>query len=531
MRSLFKKLSGLIWHPFFLLLYALLSLLVANYGRISRGSTLRPTLLFFVLAGIMLVLGRRLFKDWHRAGLITSLSLLLFFSYGHIYGLLEGTSLLGLDIGRHRVLLTVFVLVWAGLCILIFRSKASVQGWTWSLNLITFILVVLQVSQLGLVARQTGAATGSVYTLDGPSSGTPIAVEMPVSAERPDIYFIILDTYTRQDAYQEVLGYDNTDFIEALRQRGFYIAGCSLSNYTATSASLIASLEMQYLDELNPPLGTGYKNLTFLDPFLQQNRVSATLKATGYTLVTFESGYMPTELVGADVYLAPDAANLLTGGLTRYESLVMQSSLGILVYDFAEHLPASVQYFLDAPYVAHRERILFELDQLGRLEAIGRPKFVFAHILAPHTPFVFTWDGQPVDRDTPFTLNDDPELNDKVLYNQRFIDQTLFINTRMLELIDQILAQEGDPVIILQGDHGLPSSGKWATAMLNAIRLPDGEENLYPTMSPVNTFRLVFNQLFDAGLSVSPDRSCKFKRGAPTSCEVFIEPSLQCALP
>ena len=114
MRSLFKKLSGLIWHPFFLILFALLFLLAANYGRISRGSTLRPALLFFALTGLILLLGRWWLKDWHRAGLIASLSLLLFFSYGHLYGLLEGVSVSGLVIGRHRVLLVVYALIWVG---------------------------------------------------------------------------------------------------------------------------------------------------------------------------------------------------------------------------------------------------------------------------------------------------------------------------------------------------------------------------------------------------------------------------------
>ncbi len=531
MLSFLKKLSGLIWHPFFLILFALLSLLVANYGRISRGSTLRPALLFFALAGSMLVLGRWILKDWHRAGLTASLSLLLFFSYGHLYGLLEGSSLFGLAVGRHRVLLVVFALIWVGLYILVLRTKASLREWTVGLNILTFILVLVQILQMGLVARGTGSAKASVQSREGSTAGVPIAAEIPASDDHPDIYFIILDTYTRQDAYREVLGFDNAEFIEALQQRGFYIANCSQSNYNATSASLVASLEMAYLDELDPPLSTGYKNLTYLDPYLQDNRVSATLKAAGYTLVTFESGYMPTELVPADVYLAPDAGSLFTGGLSRYESLVMQSSLGILVYDFANHLPKSIQYFLDAPYVAHRERILFELDQVGRLSSINQPKFVFAHILAPHTPFVFTREGRPVDRESPFTLNADPELNDQQRYDQKFVDQTLFINSKVLELIDQILAQPGDPVIILQGDHGLPSSGEWATAILNAIRIPEGHDSLYPAMSPVNTFRLVFNHLFDAGLNLSPDRSCEFIRGDPASCEVFVEPSPECALP
>ena len=208
--------------------------------------------------------------------------------------------------------------------------------------------------------------------------------------------------------------------------------------------------------------------------------------------------------MNADVILAPGTEHLLTGGLTRYESLLLQSSAGILVYDFSDHLPASLRYFLDATYVAHRERILFELDQLGKLEGYPSPKFVFAHILAPHTPFVFTSDGQPVERNTPFTLNDDPELGDPELYRKRFIDQTIFINTKVLALVDEILAQPGDPVIILQGDHGLPSSGPWATTILNAIRIPGGEAGLYPNESPVNTFRLVFNQVFGANSRFPP---------------------------
>ena len=216
-----KKLSGLIWHPFFLILFALLSLLVANYGRISRGSTLRPVLLFFALAGFMLVLGRWILKDWHRAGLIASLSLLLFFSYGHLYGLLEGSSLFGLVIGRHRVLLVVFALLWVGLCFLILRSKASLREWTVGLNLLTFILVLMQVLQMGLVARGTDAAEASVHNREGSTAGAPIAAEIPASADLPDIYFIILDTYTRQDAYREVLGFDNSEFIDALHAARF----------------------------------------------------------------------------------------------------------------------------------------------------------------------------------------------------------------------------------------------------------------------------------------------------------------------
>jgi len=528
MKPFQEKLSGYLWHPFLFVLFALLSLLVANLQRLPATHILRPLMICFFFTTLLLCLARWLTKDWHRAGLITGLFLLLIFSYGHVYGLLEGSTLFDLDVGRHRVLLSLYALLLIGGGFLILKIRRSPIQWTIWLNVITALLVLTQIGQLALAGYKSHQLNVLVQGDGETVTNEPIAFPTSEPDNRRDIYYIILDTYTRQDAFKAVLDFDNSSFIEELRSRGFTIAECSLSNYTSTSASLIASLDMLYLDELNPMLGTGYRNLSFLDPYLQNNRVIASLAQAGYTIVAFESGYMPTELPGVDVYLTPETGNVFTGGLTRYESLLLQSSAGILVYDFSSRLPAGMRYFLDATYVAHRQRILYELDKLGRLEELPTTKFVFAHILAPHTPFVFARDGQPVERNTPFTLNDDPELGDPSLYRQRFIDQTIFINSQVLQLVDRILAQPGDPVIILQGDHGVPSSGIWATAILYAIYLPGEEGTLYSLETPVNTFRLVFNQLFDAGLPLSPDRSCRFNRSDPASCEIIPDPVPDC---
>jgi hypothetical protein len=44
--------------------------------------------------------------------------------------------------------------------------------------------------------------------------------------------------------------------------------------------------------------------------------------------------------------------------------------------------------------------------------------------------------------------------------------------------------------------------------ILNAYYLPrGGNEVLYPDVSPVNTFRLIFNRYFDAGLPLLDDLS------------------------
>jgi hypothetical protein len=73
-------------------------------------------------------------------------------------------------------------------------------------------------------------------------------------------------------------------------------------------------------------------------------------------------------------------------------------------------------------------------------------------------------------------------------------------------------------VIILQSDHGsglgLSTQSLEQTdlrermSILNAYYLPGpGRQALYPSISPVNTFRVLFNAYFGAGLDLLPDRS------------------------
>ena len=139
------------------------------------------------------------------------------------------------------------------------------------------------------------------------------------------------------------------------------------------------------------------------------------------------------------------------------------------------------------------ERILFEFDQLGKSPSLPGPKFVFIHIMAPHSfPFIFKADGG-------FELSSsvDPALGNELL----------FLNKRTLEAVQAIIAQSTNPpIIIIQGDHGLDTEVRMAN--LNAYYFPnDGAKVLYPTISPVNTFRLVLNTYFGQNLPLLPDVS------------------------
>jgi hypothetical protein len=346
---------------------------------------------------------------------------------------------------------------------------------------------------------------------------------------------MILDTYPRADALALAFGYDNSWFVEQMEQRGFYIPDCSQSNYSFTVNSLVSSLNMDFLPKVQPVITSETTDTTGLYPALEHSKVREIFESLGYRTIAFETGYSPTEWQDADYYLAPgqSLSRVLTSGLTPFETLVLQSNMGTLLYDFRHHLPSRFRVLLDGAYVSHRNRILYVLEALEQdVPAIPGPKFVFVHILAPHNPFVFGPQGEILERRTPFTLNNDRDAMKAEDYFEGFRDQVNYLDQRMLEVVDSIVSQsETPPIIIIQGDHGSPRTPDWKMTILNAYQLPgDGASRLYPNISPVNSFRLIMDEYFGGSLGLLPDQQClSDPQTAPFACRPSPDPNPACA--
>jgi len=162
----------------------------------------------------------------------------------------------------------------------------------------------------------------------------------------------------------------------------------------------------------------------------------------------------------------------------------------------------------------HRSRVLSLLNHLKRMPAEEGSLFVFAHFVIPHPPYRFgpdgEWlEGQPAD------------------LGKAYIGQVVFINREILQVIDAILARsETPPVIILQGDHGPPPQLSPSSAqkmpILNAYYLPgvDAEQVFYPSISPVNSFRLILNSYFGQDLPLLDDISYYAPHDNPDGLEL-----------
>jgi hypothetical protein len=188
----------------------------------------------------------------------------------------------------------------------------------------------------------------------------------------------------------------------------------------------------------------------------------------------------------ADVVIAPPE-----GPITEFETLLMSSTYLRVLDDM------KIVDFEDINAERFRTRTRLALNSFDQLVSMPGPKFVFMHLIIPHAPFAFDADGNAVPPD-------ELGLQDGYLNQVKFISKAIL--PKLKELIEK---SPSPPVIIVQGDHGpyMPLNYAAQMKILNAYYLPKGSEALYPSISPVNSFRVVFNAYFDAGLPLLEDKS------------------------
>jgi hypothetical protein len=475
------------WYPVAISAYPVLALLSANVGQIQLSAGIRSFVVSIVFGGLLYFLTWAFLRQVTKAALLTSLWLALFFSFGHIYIAIDekypdANYTLWLVIGW--IVLFVAVLVW------VLRSNSTFAGATSTVNTIALALLVMSVGQIMLEGEPRGvSALGA--------DNAPIQNDLTLPQNPPDVYYIILDSYARDDFLQSVYGYDNTEFITALKDRGFYIGACSQSNYVRTEISLASSLNMMYLQELDDEFKPESTARRTLWNSLKHSAVRHNFEIMGYETINFATGFAWNELEDADHFITPPP---FTSGLTEFEGLFLRTTLAKYAQDWGWVDPDAVMG------QSFRDRFNNVFDSMDEVANMQGPQFSYIHLISPHPPFVFDAEGNP--NYPPDFWNEQREYpyDD---YQRGYVGQLTFLNKKMLDAVDTILAEsETPPIIVIQGDHGAWMQPKdrrmW---IFNAYYLPGHEDELYPTISPVNTFRLIFNAYFGGDYEMLEDVS------------------------
>jgi hypothetical protein len=255
----------------------------------------------------------------------------------------------------------------------------------------------------------------------------------------------------------------------------------------------------------------GASNLPTFRKMVQNNQVQQIMDSLGYDTITIASGYVNTEARFADHYLSPSFR-----GINAFETLVLQyTPIGRYFVRPGFLLKNGLQF------EPHRNRVLFSFDTLSEtVPNMDSPKYVFAHILTPHPPFVFGPEGESTQPDYPYTLGDGTDYpGSREEYIGGYRNQITYINKLVLEAVDEILRQsQSPPIIIIQSDHGSGAYLQWNNAEANsclmerganfvAVLAPEAEALFYDTITPVNIFRLLFNDTFDMGFEPLEDKT------------------------
>jgi len=517
----------LIFHPLLFAIYPTLALLAANAGHVVFWEALRPALISLGLAMLLWGLFRLIVKPWSRAALLTTLALMLFFSYGHVQALISGWGLFDGGLEPHQVLLP----LWAGLLVLGAWALSKIADPRRASHYLNWVALVLLVFPLyTILSTQAKLEADEQYVATSPLPEAAEQASAPQAEaldEYPDIYYIILDAYGRADVLAELYGYDNSGLIDFLEEHGFYVAADSHANYNQTFLSIPSSLNMAFIPEL---LGVepedAYDHAAHYYA-IRNSEVFELLKAFDYQVVGFATGHSLTELRKADHYLAPQEA----GESPEVRVLVLfghQVSLypfELLLLEMTALQPALDSALQSQPedpaYQLHRQRVQFTFSELAHYAGEDGHYFVFAHIISPHPPFVFQADGQPRVNSLPYSIADGSHYVGYKGTRQEYIDgyraQVAYVNTLLEEAIDRILAaSETPPVIIIQADHGPGAYFRWNSleksnlterlSILNAYYFPGGDEGwLYPSITPVNSFRVLFNRYFGMDFELLDD--------------------------
>jgi hypothetical protein len=492
-------------HPVLLGIYPILSLLATNLGELALGGAFRSLFTGLLLIFLVVLLAKLVFKDWLRTGLAASAILILFYSYGHLYQYLKKIEIMGVIPGRHRYLAVVWGVLFAIVMVLIVRYGQKARSLSKLMNLVAGAAVLLPLISICIYSVRIW---NQGRPQDDPLSGAlNTGFSLEERADFPDIYYIVLDAYGRVDQLQDYYHIDNREFLRDLEELGFYIAECSQANYVQTELSLSSALNMDYLEKLDSRLVEGSTDRLPMAGLIRQSRVRTLLENVGYRSVAFETGFYWSQVNDADIYLRPGLSNQATlsllGGFSQFEALLMKTTALSIVLDGADVISERLQKELDYPYVEQRDRTIFAFDQLEKLPPLDGPLFVFAHIISPHQPFVFGPQGEQVYNPPPETMGEEWRAWSEPLFR----DQITYLNTRILTLVEEMISiSEVPPVIIIQGDHGPELTGGIVrAAILNAYYLPGTGYKLYPQISPVNSFRLVFDTIFGTDFGLTED--------------------------
>jgi hypothetical protein len=286
-------------------------------------------------------------------------------------------------------------------------------------------------------------------------------------------------------------------------------------------------LNWQYLDWIPNILGKGSTDRTLPYRMIEDSRTVRLLKSLGYRIVFFPTAYRATSSIMNADELVPSGARgqpkVRSEFLAVWMRLTILPSLLDLGCRISRCNSDTMPFAPESP-----DLILWKFNRLAGLATTSPgPKFVFAHLLVPHEPFVFEANcaPKPLHWSARVDPADDPGLH------RAYVEQVRCVNLQLEGFIRHVQERSRrPPVIILQADHGNgrfpfgrpPDLGDIRrdqlierTDVFAAYYLPGSHAALYDSITPINVLPTVLRSYFRASIPPLEDHTYYSSWGQP----------------
>ena len=309
--------------------------------------------------------------------------------------------------------------------------------------------------------------------------------------DRPNVYFFLFDEYGGYENLLYYYDYDNMPFLQEIEQRGFSVALESRNPEAIHSDTLLANL----------------LNLNYVVMEQDTGHMKAVYRNNCQLYRMFDANGYQINLINHTDYLGTAGCRVLTARQTRrtISEFLMRNS----IYNKSAWLRDFLDQFFVMDYGANYRASLdnaLEVSLRCWEETADAPTLTIGYIQCPHSPTMVGPHGEALPFANGWSWRD----------HSLYLGQLEFMNSFILDLVEQLQTHDPYALIFLLSDHG----NRYALHMIQLGEIQEYDthtENPYMQnvlscvyyhgqtfdiegLTGINTMRLVFSQVFGADL-------------------------------
>jgi hypothetical protein len=494
-------------HSFLLPAFFALHTYNQYYGLISCKVTINAFLLLLLIFLIVFLFLLIFIRDINKSFLVTTIlgSIILF------YGVIKDFIQLTLQcrfFSKYSVLLPL-MLVTAIILIAFVLKRKEHRKLTLFLNLLFLIFIFTDGTKLFISDKSFFLQQNILIR-----NNQLVPDSLPNPYSKPDVYYLVLDSYPGTHFLKEYMDYDNSPFNNSLKEKGFFVIQNPKSNYNRTAFSIASTLNFEFLRNISSYMPITPKFYNHARLTIDNSTVPKVFKHYNYqfyNLSVFDIGGIPS-LRRENFLTLPEKSILFYNTLPeRLKSdLLWNLVTGKNAIPFIQKMINKNEQVLATSEKGKMNYNNLIIDSLQKIseQKTTYPKFIYAHVYLPHPPFFYDENGN--ENEFKYVITEESQKN-KLL----FLSYLKYTNKIITELAEKIIKANGNhAVIIIQSDHGFrdfkegPSLPHTFFKNYSAFYFPDKNySSLYDTMSNINTFPVLFNKYFNTNIPLKRDTS------------------------